>query len=142
MTLKRETIVLASAIVGANLIGILTYSQTAKSSVCDDLTNMWNGSTQSYNRQPVDGYYDVRTKKDVPIYADQIEPTVSPPIAPPVETPQATTPMPPSVAPVEQRQSYAPVPLQVDELDRGNLERARARVRGTLRPDSQGNVAL
>jgi hypothetical protein len=44
MTFKRETIAIAGAIVGANLIGILTYSKAANSSgLCDNFSQMWSG---------------------------------------------------------------------------------------------------
>jgi len=108
MTFKRETIAIAGAIVGANLIGILTYSKAANSSgLCDNFSQMWSGVSkpaEPARGEPIGHYFDVRTKRDEPYYREGEAPA-KPPIsqndqdtgrvqAPPQHRP-LTTPYPP-----------------------------------------------
>lgn len=73
--LKRETIALAGAIVGVNLIGIMTYAKAANSNnLCDGFASMWQGTAtrpaEPPKGQPIGGYWDVRTKRTEPYYRE------------------------------------------------------------------------
>ncbi len=63
MTLKRQSIAVVGAIVGANLIGIVTYPQAANSNgLCDGFSRLWQGS----DYRPVNQSHEPRT--DIPYW--------------------------------------------------------------------------
>lgn len=95
------------AVAGAQLPGMLGPAQKATALKCEEVgrafSNAWHGATQAEPGpgEPIDSYYDVRHKREMPAYRDGEAPT-----APHVwqggkwvegtAAPAATTPMPPA----------------------------------------------
>jgi hypothetical protein len=78
MTLKRETIAIAGAIVGVNLIGIATYAKPVRSFGCFQPLQQAAArfAPPAVERpdvpwgQPIGAAWDVRTDKTIPLYRE------------------------------------------------------------------------
>jgi hypothetical protein len=120
MTLKREAIVLASTIVGVNIVGVALHSNPVQSLDC--FAPFQQAAAKFAPRpverpdvpwgQPITSAWDVRSNKTIPLYREGEAPEI-PHVAQNgewVEGKAETTPMPPAVAPRIEPES-APLPV-------------------------------